>query len=422
MWKSIPDVESKIVQASLNKYNQLSKQGKPILHQQKAEWTVLASIVMIHCTSKDDYSIEVISLGTGLKCLPFSKLCKKGDLLNDGHAEVIARRGFIKYLLEIYTKQHDHDTFPFIKRDACLELRPEYSIHMYVSQSPCGDASMSALASGQSQESKDIFESGKKRKGAPTMGDYPYFTENIYANKRLKMTGNGVRDQTATKQFQRGRFDFSQIGILRTKPGRLDSEPTLCMSCSDKLARWNVLGLQSALLSNTYHPLYLDSVIVGDMFDQQALERALYGRIASVKDLPEPYRLNCPKIVSADIPFAYSKSWLEDTGKYKAVVSCGTCLSWVIGMDKSEVFANGSKQGAPKNKPVNAKTRPSLCKKSLYNKLVSNGLVQDGALSYGQCKQKADLYQKAKQCLLDQVFDTWVQTPSDYQDFTLSPQ
>lgn len=114
-----------------------------------------------------------------------------------------------------------------------------------------------------------------------------------------------------------------------------------------------------------------------------------------------------------------SKSFLESTGKYKAIISCGTSLSWVVGMEKSEVFVNGGKQGAPKNKPVNAKTRPSLCKKSLYQKSESDDVIQDGTLSYFQCKQNAEQYQKAKICLLDQVFDTWVQTPKEYEDFTL---
>lgn len=199
------------------------------------------------------------------------------------------------------------------------------------------------------------------------------------------------------------------------------------------MARWNILGLQSALLSNLYDPIYLDSIIVGDMFDREALERALYKRLEPIqgkylsilsialginilKDLPEPYRLNKPKLSPTKIIFESSKSHLEGLNKYKAVVSCGTSISWVINMPKSEVYVNGLKQGAPKNKPPNTKTRPSICKKSLYQQLL-NKLDKEQNKSYFDWKNEATVYQQAKSCLLDQLFDTWVQTPSEFENF-----
>lgn len=86
--------------------------------------------------------------------------------------------------------------------------------------------------------------------------------------------------------------------------------------------------------------------------------------------------------------------------------------------NKAEVFVNGRKQGAPKGKPINSKTRPSICKKSLLEKYLQlSEKEEEKKNTYYEWKQKSTLYQKAKECLLDNVFDTWVQTPKEYEEF-----
>jgi tRNA-specific adenosine deaminase 1 len=90
----------------------------------------------------------------------------------------------------------------------------------------------------------------------------------------------------------RGRDNYSLYGVLRTKPGRADSPPTASMSCSDKIAVWNVVGLQGALASRVLKPIYLSRVVIGEVADSmqdivlEDCERALWGRL---RDLNSKY-------------------------------------------------------------------------------------------------------------------------------------
>ncbi|THU92909.1 hypothetical protein K435DRAFT_905132 [Dendrothele bispora CBS 962.96] len=114
----------------------------------------------------------------------------------------------------------------------------------------------------------------------------------------------------------RGRDNYSLYGVLRTKPGRADSPPALWMSRSDKIAAWNVLGIQGASGSSFLEPLYLNEVIIGEVPEQmrdiakEDCERALWGRL-DVGNLGAglKYALHTPLISFTFVPFIHSRGW-----------------------------------------------------------------------------------------------------------------
>ena len=95
-------------------------------------------------------------------------------------------------------------------------------------------------------------------------------------------------------------FSFSLLGVLRTKiedgegtipiphdereqtmDGILRGQRLRTMSCSDKVCRWNVLGLQGGLLSNLIQPVYLSSLTLGYLYDHGKIQD-----VVVMKDLP----------------------------------------------------------------------------------------------------------------------------------------
>jgi tRNA-specific adenosine deaminase 1 len=100
----------------------------------------------------------------------------------------------------------------------------------------------------------------------------------------------------------RGRRGYETYGAIRTKPGRADAPPSICLSCSDKIAAWNVLGLQGAI--SPFAPVYLDYIVVGGFVTRVGVvgggweeevvgevRRALYGRLESIKGTSATYLL-----------------------------------------------------------------------------------------------------------------------------------
>ena len=86
--------------------NVIPAKGKPQLGK---EWTVLSAVVKedslkpVDCDNDNllNSVVEVVSLGTGTKCLGQSEESADGDLVHDSHAEVVAKRAFVLYLVRM---------------------------------------------------------------------------------------------------------------------------------------------------------------------------------------------------------------------------------------------------------------------------------------------------------------------------------
>lgn len=212
------------------------------------QYTILAGFILV-----SPQGLQVISLATGSKCLPASRLSRRGESVNDSHAEILARRGALLWFFDEVHRMRNRapgEPEPWLEKHPAgkYQLRDMVHIHMYISTVPCtsvpftvimysihkgGDASMRFLANSQDPEMAQLKDSAPFEAQPPNM---PW----------------------------RGRNNYHCYGVLRTKPGRADSPATASMSCSDKIAAWNVLGLQGALGSLFFMPLYVDSIIIGE--------------------------------------------------------------------------------------------------------------------------------------------------------------
>ncbi|XP_034242468.1 tRNA-specific adenosine deaminase 1 [Thrips palmi] len=432
-----------VAKASHAAYTSLPKNGKP---QPGKEWTLLASVLEADSTlPSDDHphpNLKVVALGTGTKCIGQSKMSQNGDILNDSHAEVIARRAFLRYLysniLEAL-KGNTSSIFQLLKECGHFKLRPGISFHFYSSHTPCGDASIFPkeeelfdLGSCVLKSDNDSLPFAPNDGSAVNKNDIE--GENIATGLKRPHCCDDTEEETVSKKQKSDIYrtgakcvpdeckqdpklpgsDYHVVGAVRTKPGRGD--PTLSVSCSDKLLRWNCVGIQGALLSQILgSPIYLQSITIGGgcPYSEMALSRAIKTRaFCESANLPPGYIISSPQLLQSCIPFPERK-------KPDAPRPCSSSIVWCCVQERPhEVAVNGHRHGVTKKMQATSAGRLLISKKDLFHQFMVCSQRQVTNVTYSESKLGADAYYKAWCSILTATGLVWTKKPKFLKDFT----
>ncbi|KAK9527996.1 hypothetical protein VZT92_014500 [Zoarces viviparus] len=333
---------------------------------------------------------QVVALSTGTKCINGEYLSDQGQVVNDCHAEVTARRALLRFLysqLELFLSKRpeEWEESIFVRHKECgYRLRDNVHFHMYISTSPCGDGRLNS----------------------------PYeISTDLHSSRHLMRKHRGhLRTKIESGE---GTVPVRGRGPVQTWDGVLQGEQLITMSCTDKITRWNILGLQGALLSHFVEPVYLHSVTVGSLRHTGYLGRVLNQRQERLGPLPATHKRNQPLLsgLSTD----------QQPGKASCV-----SVNWTLGDAQLEVVNTATGRRRDSGTPSR------LCKHALFtrwNRLYRKSGIHvfgsaDCQLMYCDAKMAARPYQTVKQqwfrSLQETGLGTWVRKPPEQEQFLLS--
>lgn len=229
-------------------------------------YKVLAAFIVMY---DPQHPGEVVALATGDGCVRGDRLVGDGRTVIDCHAEVIARRSLVKWfckqlsdaIASLKSDRPNNSVFTLNENGEKFKLKDTVSLHMYINTAPCGDASAFPMDTSLCVrvDEAELINCGRHP---------PTFTLAEHGQLRVKAaTGSTtvpvLRIQTRAV-FENSDEDF---GVAHVQ--------FQTMTCSDKILKWNVLGLQGSVLSHILEPVYMNSFTLGNNFDLGHLVRAI---------------------------------------------------------------------------------------------------------------------------------------------------
>jgi hypothetical protein len=268
---------------------------------------------------EDTDQLEVLALGVGTKFLKHKLVVENGgtlDRVRDCHAEVLARRAFRLYLtseikkimaeggvlssagkstilqnsqnppMQAGSEEHAITAAAALVKPPKFELKPSVTLHMYTSSAPCGNATIKKFA----QMKKETFDDGVPLNQWPNKDHEPIPAHSLPLGQfslLVKVDRSIITTDTGCDQAL---VHSSKAYTKRQKPWPAMESDDWCPAgtsipnygkgtmhtCSDKLCRWNCLGLQGSLLhSFLQKPLYMSTLTVARKFTECICRRAV---------------------------------------------------------------------------------------------------------------------------------------------------
>ena len=348
---------------------------------------VIAAFIM---EGTDINDMKVVSVGSGTQCVAGDKTSPKGLVVNDSHAEVVARRSLMRFLYKELLAKLTNTSTVFIDSDTVglAKVRGTLKFHLYISTAPCGDGG--------------LFSREDNKNRIPPVGDTHIPT---LENKKQGILRTKIEDGEGTVLVGEN--------AQQTWDGILHGERLRTMSCSDKVLRWNVLGLQGALLSQFMEPLYMSSLTLGSLHHHGHLSRAVCCRAKGVEySLPSTFTLRHP---------ALGRAQGGDEMKRHTEKTSSFSLNWAFGDEKAEL-TNGVTGRLETGQDV-----PRISKASLFASFASHCVKASGTspkTTYSDVKKDSVTYQQAKKVLFElfrtKRYGSWVKKPEELEHFTVA--